>query len=219
MLAARSHLSRLPALLRRAAAGYGRAVNDDVVVEPSGSDAELVERVAGGDKRALSALYDRYAGMLLGVGLRIVGVRSEAEDLLHDVFLEVWKRAGDYDRARGSVRAWLVTRTRSRALDRRKSPRMARAVAYDDAKAERTASSGPAPDARIDGFRERARVQAALATLPDDQRACVELAYFDGLSTAEIGARLGCPAGTVKSRMSAAREKMRAALGEEGGAA
>lgn len=182
---------------------------------PVVEDAALVERVAAGDKAALSALYDRYAPLLLGVGLRIVGGRGEAEDLLHDVFLEVWKRAGDFDRTRGSVRAWLVTRMRSRALDRKKSPRMARAVAYDEAKADRLVAASPEPGASF----ERARVKAALATLPDDQRACLELAYFDGLSTAEIGAKLGCPAGTVKSRMSAARDKLRAVLSEDLGGA
>jgi RNA polymerase sigma-70 factor (ECF subfamily) len=169
-------------------------------------DNALVVRVASGDTAALSSLYERFSGLLLGVGLRILGVRSEAEDLVHDVFLEVWKRAGDFDPRRGNARAWLVMRTRSRALDRKKSPRLARAVVFDDV--------------RDPGLRmERMRVRASLSELPPDQRAVVELAYFDGLSTAEIAERVGCPVGTVKSRLSAARERVRRALGDEGGLA
>ena len=176
-------------------------------------DNTLVVRVASGDTVALSRLYERFSGLLLGVGLRILGVRGEAEDLVHDVFLEVWKRAGDFDPRRGNARAWLVMRTRSRALDRKKSPRLARAVVFDDVRAEQTASPERDPGLRM----ERARVRASLSELPPDQRAVVELAYFEGLSTAEIAEQVGCPVGTVKSRLSAARDRIRRALGEEGG--
>jgi RNA polymerase sigma-70 factor (ECF subfamily) len=193
-----------------------RTPSGSTVRTPQDEDAELVRRVAAGDRKALSALYDRYASPLLGLGLRVLGVRSEAEDLLHDVFLEVWKRAGDYDPARGTVRAWLCLRMRSRALDRQKSPRVSRAVAWDDARQNETEAPHQDPGLRM----ERERVRAALASLSTDQREVVELCYFAGLSTQEAAEKLSCPVGTVKSRLSAARERLRSALadGMPGGA-
>src|SRR5215213_683231 len=89
-------------------------------------DAALVLAMAGGDQTALAELYDRYAFLLLGIAIRIVRDRREAEDLLHDVFLEVWRSAKDFDGARGRVRTWLIIRMRSRALDVTKSARVSR---------------------------------------------------------------------------------------------
>lgn len=183
--------------------GGGRPTNDE--------DAALVRRVALGDKTALSHLYDRYTSQLLALGIRMMGGRSEAEDLLHDVFLEVWKRAGDYDPARGTVRAWLCLRVRSRALDRKKSPRMARAVTWDDARANETEAPHMDPGLRM----ERERVRSALLALSTEQREVVDLCYFAGFSTAEAALRLSCPVGTVKSRLSAARERLRVVLEEK----
>jgi RNA polymerase sigma-70 factor (ECF subfamily) len=179
--------------------------------EHAADDILIVQAIARGDKRALSKLYDRYAGVLLGLGIRMMGGRSEGEDLLHDVFLEVWKRAGDYDPSRGSVKSWLCLRVRSRALDRKKSPRMSRAVAWDDARAETTEAPHQDPGLKM----ERVRVRKALSALTDEQRDVVNLCYFSGLSTAEAALELGCPVGTVKSRLSAARDKLRGALGDE----
>jgi RNA polymerase sigma-70 factor (ECF subfamily) len=175
-------------------------------------DALLVRSIAAGDKTALSRLYDRYCGQLMALGIRMLGGRSDAEDLLHDVMLEVWKRAGDYDPTRGTVRAWLCLRVRSRALDRKKSPRVARAVAWDDARANETEAPHMDPGLRM----ERERVRKALATLSQEQKDVVELCYFAGLSTAEAAERLQCPVGTVKSRLSAARDRLRAALEDKG---
>ena len=176
--------------------------------DPNDDDAELVQRMARGDKLALSRLYDGYSGLLLGLAIRMMGGRSEAEDLMHDVFLEAWKRAGDYDPARGTVKAWLCLRIRSRALDRKKSPRVARAVAWDDARANETEAPAQDPGTRM----ERARVRAALSALSTEQRDVVDLCYFNGFSTAEAAAQLQCPVGTVKSRLSAARDRLRVAL-------
>ena len=120
----------------------------------------------------------------------------------------MWKRAGDYEPHRGSVRAWLCLRMRSRALDRKKSPRVARAVAWDDARANETEAPAVDPGLRM----ERERVRNALKALSSEQRDVVELCYFAGLSTAEAAERLQCPVGTVKSRLSAARDRLRAAL-------
>jgi len=178
-------------------------------------DAALVVRIADGDKHALSLLYDRYAGLMLGIALRIAGARGEAEDLIHDVFLEVWRRAGDFDPKRGTARAWLLLRTRSRAIDRRKSPRLSRAVSWDDIGGDDRAAPD-APDAMLAA--ERERVRAALASLSREHRVVVELAYFQGLSMGEIASQIECPVGTVKSRLFAAREKLKGAIIAAGGA-
>ena len=179
-----------------------------MIAQDNDDNAELVRAIARGDTKALSHLYDRFSSQLLALGVRMLGGRSEAEDLLHDVFLEVWKRAGDYDPARGTVRAWLCMRVRSRALDRKKSPRVARAVAWDDARANETEAPAQDPGLRL----ERERVRKALTALSPEQRDVVDLCYFAGLSTAEAAEKLGCPVGTVKSRLSSARDRLRTAL-------
>src|SRR5947207_7437050 len=96
-------------------------------------DGSMITGVANGDRRALERLYERYAPLLLGVGLKILrGGRPEAEDLLHDVFVEIWQHAGDYDRNRGSVRTWMLLRMRSRAFDRLKSAERSRTRSLED---------------------------------------------------------------------------------------
>lgn len=172
------------------------------------SDEDLLCRIAAADQGALAALYDRYAPLLLAQAQRMLGSRGEAEDLLHDVYIEVWQKAHTYSPERGTVRAWLTVRLRSRALDRRRRTRHS-APGSEDAHqmAERTpAESEGAP------FVDHAIVQRAVAALPSDQRVVMELFYFDGLSLPEIGERLTVPVGTVKSRASRALTKLRAEL-------
>jgi len=172
-------------------------------------DVSLIGGAAAGDRDCLAALYDRYAPALLAIGRRILGDRREAEDLLHDVFIEVWRQAGDYDESRGSVRAWLLMRMRSRALDRRKSAAISKRADL------------PAPDAVADAHDngedpalgpDRQAVRRALAQLPAEQRQVLELGYFEGLSSSEIAERVRAPIGTVKSRVAAALSKLRAAV-------
>ncbi len=170
----------------------------------------LIQSIAGGDRVALASLYDRYAGTLVALAERLLGGgKREAQDLVHDVFLEVWRQAGDFDEGRGSARGWILMRLRSRALDRKKSPGMRRAVALEDTRVIEDARSDEDPALAPD----RAAVRRALVALPDDQRAVVELAYFEGLSSTEIAERLGVPVGTVKSRVAAAFVKLREAFG------
>lgn len=175
-------------------------------------DAALVLRIASGDQQALGQLYDRYADVLLAVGLRMLKNQGEAEDLLHDVFVEAWRKAADFDPARGSVRAWLVTRTRSRALDRCKSPGRTRSCPLDGAEHGQVGAHG-AHSAEEMNRGDHERLRAAVACLTADQRAVMECAYFDGLSSSEIAAHLGIPMGTVKSRMAAGLTRLRALLG------
>ena len=174
---------------------------------PDDDDIALMTAMANGDRAALAALYDRHAPTLLALGLRIVKHRGEAEDLLHDVFLEAWRNAKSYDLNRGRVRTWLVIRMRSRALDVLKSARVSRRT-DDERVAERVVGDddpSASPDQR--------RVRAALAEVPPEQRAILELAYFEGLSCSDIATRLTIPIGTVKSRLAAALTKLRNTLG------
>jgi RNA polymerase sigma-70 factor (ECF subfamily) len=170
-------------------------------------DVALVRAMAGGDRRALATLYDRHASYLLALALRILKSRGEAEDLLHDVFLEVWRSARDYDPGRGRVRTWLVIRMRSRALDVVKSARISRRSG-DEQVLERVVA-----DADLTSSPDQARVRGALSALSPEQRAVLELAYFDGLSCSEMAERLDVPIGTVKSRVAAALTKLRHTLG------
>lgn len=203
-------LAAVPFIDCRTAGRYVRFKVDDVAGGALGhdTDGELIRRVANGDRAALGHLYDRFAAILLAVGQRIVGEAREAEDLVHDVFLEAWRAAGDYDAARGSVRAWLLMRMRSRALDRRKAPRQTRQVTL----APETLPDAPAPGEDPALAPDRARVRRALAELPAEQRAVLELGYYEGLSSSEIAARVAVPIGTVKSRVAAGLAKLRAGL-------
>lgn len=140
---------------------------------------------------------------------RLLGSAVEAEDLVHDVFLEAWRHAAEYDAQRASVRAWLLVRTRSRALDRRKSAGVARTVAVADL-AERAA--GAPSDASL--APDHARMRRELQALPEEQQRVILLGYFEGLSSSEIATRLGIPIGTVKSRVAAAMSRLRSALSE-----
>lgn len=180
--------------------------------EGEATDAELVSLMARGDSQALGALYDRYAPSLLALIERIAGRGSEAEDLVHDVFLEAWRRAADYDASRGSVKAWLLLRARSRALDHRKSARVARrSGGGDGAWLDELADLGAEPSLAVD----QARLRDTLVKLPNDQRAVLLLGYFEGLSSSEIAERLEIPLGTVKSRVAAALASLRQAISSE----
>ena len=181
-----------------------------------GDDA-LIAAIVAGDRGALARLYDRYAPMLLAVGKRMLGSRREAEDLVHDVFLESWRRAGDYNSARGTVKTWLLVRLRSRALDRHRAASGAPVSIDGGGRLEEHVAEGEDPALAPD----RAAVRRALATLSDEQRTVLELGYFQGLSSSEIALREGLPIGTVKSRVATALAKLRAGLNPgstEGGA-
>jgi RNA polymerase sigma-70 factor (ECF subfamily) len=178
---------------------------------PPSDDAEdevLVAAMAAGDRAALATLYERHASLLLGLALRIVREKREAEDLLHDVFLEAWRTAKDFDPKRGRVRTWLAIRMRSRALDQQKSARVSRNTG--DAGLEALVDEGDV------GNPDHGRVRRALAELGADQRRVLELAYFEGLSCSEIAERVAIPVGTVKSRIAAGMDRLRSGLAAGG---
>jgi len=188
---------------------YGRpfAVRDYAPLLAPPDDAALVLAMSRGDRDALGQLYDRYAGLLLAIGTRMLHDVGEAQEVLHEVFVEAFRAAHGYEPARGTVRAWLATRMRSRSLDRIKSHGRSRTVDIE------TVGDVPARDDGGAPTGDEARLRGALDALPVDQRAVIELAYFDGLSSSEIASRLSIPVGTVKSRTAAAFGKLRGLLG------
>jgi RNA polymerase sigma-70 factor (ECF subfamily) len=171
------------------------------------SDETLVYAIARGDRSAFAHLYDRQSPLLLALGARILRDSREAEDVLHDVFVEVWKHAGDFDPSRASARTWLCLRMRSRCLDRVRVALRCRAHPLEDAVLD------PLPETQSAGS-DAQRVRAALAALPEPQRQVLVLGYFQGLSSQEIADALHIPLGTVKSRVAAALSHLRSALGE-----
>jgi RNA polymerase sigma-70 factor, ECF subfamily len=176
-------------------------------------DDALVRAIAGGDRGAVAALYDRHAPLLLGVALRMLRSKPEAEDLLHDVFLEAWRHASEFDSVRGSVRSWLLMRLRSRALDRLRSIGYTRVVALEQPLEPQAGVTFPVEMAGADA----ARVRKAMATLGAEQQTLLELMYFEGLSLSEIASREHAPLGTVKSRLARALAQLRLHLADAPG--
>ncbi|HEX8116212.1 MAG TPA: sigma-70 family RNA polymerase sigma factor [Pyrinomonadaceae bacterium] len=165
---------------------------------------------ARGDERAYASLYDRYSPILFGLLLRILHSRAEAEDVLQEVFLQVWQQARSFDQSRGRAFTWLVTLARSRAIDRLRAVDSRERAARRSA--EEGAPEGVAPGEPADAAAERSEqaevVRAALAELPEEQRKTLLLAYLDGMSQSEIAARTGQPLGTVKTRTRAGLKKL-----------
>ena len=175
------------------------------------SDVELLRAIAGGDEQALASLYDRYRLILFSLVLRILHSRDEAEDVLQELFLQVWKRASDFDEARGRPFTWLVTLARSRAIDRLRSLNARERTATEAARAVGPESFSDAVDDAIRA-QESVVVRRALAELPEEQRHALMLAYFEGLTQTEIATRLDAPLGTVKTRMRSGMIKLRELL-------
>ena len=189
-----------------------RLPGSDAIVGPVGasneppapaSDSALIARMVRGDRGAVAELYARHVRALHALAQAMLKSPQEAEDLIQDVFLEAWHRSADYSEARGSVRAWLLMRARSRALDRLKSSGSQRVMTVETNPLDQT-SSAPG---------DQARLRQIVSQMPDVQREVLLLGYFEGLSSAEIAQRLGIPTGTVKSRTRAALGALRASLG------
>ena len=167
----------------------------------------LIREVARGDRDAFRRFYDRYATLVFTFAMRILRVRSEAEDLLQEIFLQVWRQAGDYDLKRGSPEAWLITITRSRAINRLRDIRRRDkgVVPLEDPMKE---SLGKVQNGSAES-EARVMIGGALSQISEAQRKVLELAYFDGLTQSEVAARLGEPLGTVKTRMRDGLERLR----------
>jgi RNA polymerase sigma-70 factor, ECF subfamily len=169
------------------------------------SDAALIEQIIARDESALAALYDRYAGMLSSVLNRILHDTQAAEEILQDVFYQLWRTAPNFDAARGSLPAWLAVIARNRAISRlrRHNP------AAGEELLENTAVLPLNLESNVAQRQLLTRVRGALEGLPREQRSCVELAYFEGMTHSEIAKRTGDPLGTVKTRLRTAVETLR----------
>ena len=174
--------------------------------QPARDDFELMRAIAARDQAALRTLYDRHSGIVFSLCLRVLRDNSEAEDLLVDVFWELWDKCGRYDAGRGSPLTYLTTLTRSRAIDRLRSRASASKVMTLAADVEEVAPSPSSSQSSSDNplvqtieAERRATVVAALQTLEPQQRRAIECAYYEGLSHSEISEKLGKPLGTVKT--------------------
>ena len=178
------------------------------------TDVELLKAIAARDEAALAQLYDRYRTILFGLLMRILNNREEAEDVLQETFIQVWRKAADFDETRGRPFTWLVTLARSRAIDRLRTLASRERVA--EARAREV--SEEISDAATDALKseQRGLVSDALAKLPDEQKRPIMLAYFDGLTQSEIATRLGAPLGTVKTRMRTGMIRLRELLAGQG---
>ena len=176
----------------------------------------MVRRLKGRDERALQELYDALAPWVLGLAFRILHDEDEAEEVVGDVFVKVWRHVHKHDPRRGPLVPWILSITRNRALDElrrrrrwwRKADRWEQAHGTDEEAGDRAPN-----EAAVPGWPLHREVHAALAALPDDLRRVVTLAYFEGLSHSQIARRLQQPLGTVKTRLRAAHRKLTDQLG------
>jgi RNA polymerase sigma-70 factor (ECF subfamily) len=180
--------------------------------EREAEDRALMSRVATRDGDAFTRLFELHSPVALGLLNRILAARGEAEEVLQEVFLQVWMQADRYDADRASPRGWILMLARSRALDRlrrRGSARRREEIAADDPGGE---AVSPVGTERLERVERRRQVDSALHLLSPDQRRCIELAFFEGLTHTQIADRLDAPLGTVKSRILLGMSKLRQAL-------
>lgn len=173
------------------------------------SESDLLARVSRGDDQAMAQLYDRYGAVVYSAALRVLGDGAAAEDVLQDVFVQLWRNPQRFDAKRGSMAAWLAVIARHRAIDQRRKRRPESAAADDEIVL--------AVDPGLDGQAERAesleQVRRVLAGLPNEQQSALEMAFFQGLTHSEIAAKTGEPLGTIKTRIRTALIAIRKTLG------
>ena len=180
-------------------------------------DQAVIQQIVNGDHGALGALYDLHGRTVYTLALRIVGDPAEAEEVVQDVFVQVWRGAVRYDQGRATVAGWLLMMARSRAIDRVRA-RQSRPIGDGSGEVTiaRLADAAAGPEARVISGQAIERLKAALQELPKSMRAAIELAYYEGLTQSAIAERLGEPLGTVKTRMRTALQKLRSTLGNGG---
>jgi RNA polymerase sigma-70 factor (ECF subfamily) len=171
-------------------------------------DRALMVSIAAGDREALATVYNLFAPIMMAVAVRMLGGRREAEDLVHDVFLEAWLHASEFDAARGSLRSWLLLRLRSRALDRLGRVEIQRTLAIDAS----TLDEPKDPIAVALEQADRIGLREAVEQLDDDVREILELTYFRGMTADAVAQQTRVPVGTVRSRLARGLRVLRAAL-------
>jgi RNA polymerase sigma-70 factor (ECF subfamily) len=183
---------------------------------PEGDWVRVVQSIAAGDQQAFRALYERTHRLVFTLGMRICSNREIAEEIMLDVFHDVWRRSAQYDPDGGSVLGWIMNQARSRAIDRlRFEQRKKRVPPHPSQCQEEVAVAGPADT--LDARDRRRLLQEALTALTQDERQAIETAFFSELTYSEAAVRLDQPLGTVKTRVRSALAKLRKALGGDGG--
>ena len=173
------------------------------------ADRDLLRQVALGGAAAMRDVYARCAARAFAIAIRLLPTRADAEEVLQETFLEVWRRAREFDPERGGMETWVTTIARTRAIDRLRSlGTVSRMVEGVSQQPPPVSATPPSPDDAASAAQEQARVRAALEQLPPEQREVVLLGYFDGLSQSEIARKTGQPLGTVKTRARLALEKL-----------
>ncbi len=178
------------------------------------ADEDVMQLVRRGDARAFEVIYERHSPAAFSLAYRMMGTRSGAEDVTQDAFLSMWRSGARYDRARGSVRTWVLGIVHHRAIDA-----LRRATVHDKRRAgdegiEERFEARERTDVEAARREESGTVRTALRSLPSDQSQVIELAYFGGFTHTEIADMLDAPVGTVKGRMRLGLKKMKAQLGE-----
>jgi RNA polymerase sigma-70 factor (ECF subfamily) len=170
------------------------------------ADNSLVSAIRSGDENAMATLYDRYSPIVYSVALRVLGDTGAAEDVLQEVFMQLWRNPGGFDSSRGNLAAWLAVISRNRAIDAIRKRRPDTDIADVIVSVE--------PDLAGDAERARAmeKVRGALGAMPPAQRSALEMAYFEGLTHTEIAAKTGEPLGTIKTRIRAGLLALRKAF-------
>jgi RNA polymerase sigma-70 factor, ECF subfamily len=195
----------------------GVAMASSSILDRSDNDREwesLVARLAEGDQHGLARLYDSTKRIVYGLALRILRDSASAEDVTIEVYLQAWRTAGSYDPKRGTVSSWLVTLTRSRAIDCLRSRKARRAELEENVdEVLNLHDSRPSPELASIQAGRSSIVQKAMADLSPDQREAIELAYFSGLSHTEIAVHMNLPLGTVKTRIRNGMLRLRKLLG------
>jgi RNA polymerase sigma-70 factor (ECF subfamily) len=186
----------------------------DASASQEDDDAAAMRRMAAGEGAALAELYDRHARVMFSLAFRVLRDQGDAEEVVQDVFAQAWRQAARYDTTRGVVVAWLLMMTRSRAIDRLRTRRGVPTLREETPAVLRDLPDGTAPaDLALLSVEQVARVRAALEDLPALQRTAIELAFYEGLTHAEIAARLEQPLGTVKTRIRLGLLRLRTAIG------
>lgn len=171
-------------------------------------DATAISAIRSGDQSAMAALYDRYSSLVYSVALRVLGDTGAAEDVLQDVFMQLWRNPGLFDSSRGSLGAWLAVIARNRAIDALRKRRPENDIEDVVISVETDLAS------EADRARAAEKVRSVLGSMPAPQRAALEMAYFEGLTHTEIAAKTGEPLGTIKTRIRAGLTTLRKAFQE-----
>jgi RNA polymerase sigma-70 factor, ECF subfamily len=174
------------------------------------NDVDLLRRIGDGDRKAFERFYDQYSGLLFSIAVKILNDASEAEDVMQEVFLQIWDKAGGYNPLLGKPASWAVTLVRNKAIDRiRASQRRAKLMEQATVEAASGPENSPTANERLHGKENAELIRNVVAGLPADQRRAIEMAFFSGLTQNEISEKLQEPLGTVKARIRRGMIKLR----------